>query len=97
MLELTELYLYDVASPMRNEEYYIEPLESIMASHVIDDESAWLTTTVAGRWTEGWDRAQNLGTLYDLSTLPRLYLLDGEHRVILKNTTPSAIEEYFRR
>ena len=35
--------------------------------------------------------------LYDLSTLPRLYLLDAEHRVILKNTTPSAIEEYFRR
>ena len=185
MLELTELYLYDVASPMRNEEYYIEALEALRASNVIDeedrlaatiqldrlkrnrvgehvsdftfvdkqgaehhlsdyraeyvvlmflsadcedckrlkqaidantrlwamlrrgtlhivaititdDESTWLTTTVADRWTEGWDRAQNLGTLYDLSTLPRLYLLDGEHRVILKNTTPSAIEEYFR-
>ncbi|MBR4952166.1 MAG: DUF5106 domain-containing protein [Alistipes sp.] len=186
MLEFAELYLYDVVSPLRNEEYYIEALEAIRACaeiddtdklaatsqlemlkrnrvgevvadfafvdkqgaehrlsdytaeyvvlmflsadcedckrlkhaidantrlwamlrrgtlHIVaititDDESAWLATTTPDRWTEGWDRAQHLGLLYDLGTLPRLYLLDGEHRVILKNTTPSAIEEYFRK
>ena len=186
MLEFSELYLYDVASPLRNEEYYIEALEAIRAcadiddtdklaatsqldklkrnrvgdvtadfvfvdkqgseqrlsdykaeyvvlmflsadcedckrlKHAIDantrlwvmlrrgtlrivaititdDESAWLTTTVPDRWTEGWDRAQHLATLYDLGTLPRLYLLDGDHRVLLKNATPSAIEEYFTK
>lgn len=186
MLEFAELYLYDVVSPLRNEEYYIEALEAIRACveiddtdklaatsqlemlkrnrvgevvadfafvdkqgaehrlsdytaeyvvlmflsadcedckrlkhaidantrlwamlrrgtlHIVaititDDESAWLATTTPDRWTEGWDRAQHLGSLYDLGTLPRLYLLDGEHRVILKNTTPSAIEEYFRK
>lgn len=186
MLEFAELYLYDVVSPLRNEEYYIEALEAIRACaeiddtdklaatsqlemlkrnrvgevvadfafvdkqgaehrlsghtaeyvvlmflsadcedcrrlkhaidantrlwamlrrgtlHIVaititDDESAWLATTTPDRWTEGWDRAQHLASLYDLNTLPRLYLLDGEHRVILKNTTPSAIEEYFRK
>ena len=186
MLEFAELYLYDVVSPLRNEEYYIEALEAIRACaeiddtdklaatsqlemlkrnrvgevvadfafvdkqgaehrlsdytaeyvvlmflsadcedckrlkhaidantrlwamlrrgtlHIVaititDDESAWLATTTPDRWIEGWDRAQHLGSLYDLGTLPRLYLLDGEHRVILKNTTPSAIEEYFRK
>lgn len=186
MLEFAELYLYDVVSPLRNEEYYIEALEAIrvcaeiddtdklaatsqlemlkrnrvgevvadfafvdkqgaehrlsdytaeyvvlmflsadcedcrrlkhaidantrlwamlrrgtlhiVAITITDDESAWLATTTPDRWTEGWDRAQHLASLYDLNTLPRLYLLDGEHRVILKNTTPSAIEEYFRK
>ena len=184
MLEFAEFYLYDVVSPLRNEEYYIEALEAIRACaeiddtdrlaatsqldmlkrnrvgvkandfafvdkqgtefrlsdykaeyvvlmflsadcedckrlkqaidantrlwamlrrgtlHIVaititDDESSWLATTTPDRWTEGWDRAQHLASLYDLSTLPRLYLLDGEQRVILKNTTPSAIEDYF--
>ena len=33
-------------------------------------------------------------SLYDLTTKPRLYLLDKEHRVLLKNTTPAKVEEY---
>ena len=37
MLEFAELYLYDVASPLRNEEYYIEALEAIRACADIDD------------------------------------------------------------
>ena len=33
-------------------------------------------------------------SLYDLTTKPRLYLLDKEHRVLSKNTTPAKVEEY---
>ena len=186
MLQLAEIYLYDVASPLRNEEYYIEALEAIAADVTIeeidklastaqldllkrnrvgeiatdfvfvdragvehhlseyraeyvlllfgsaecedckrikraidantrlwmmlrrgtlaivsitltDSEAAWLETTTPDRWVEGWDSNQILEceSLYDLTTKPRLYLLDSEHRVVLKNTTPREVEEYF--
>lgn len=186
MLQLAELYLYDVASPLRNEEQYIEALEAIandiaiedidklastsqldllkrnrvgdvatdfvfvdkqgaehrlseysaeyvlllfgsaeceeckMLKRAIDantrlwmmlrrgslaivsitlteDESAWLQTTTPDRWIEGWDSKQILEreNLYDLTTKPRLYLLDSEHRVVLKNTTPRQVDEFF--
>ena len=185
MLHLAELYLYDVASPLRNEEFYIEALEAInsdpnisdidkfastaqlemlkrnrigelatdfefvdkqdtmhrlsdydaeymlllfasadceeckrmkrdlnantrlwmmlrrgtLAIVVItisEDKSLWLETTHPDNWIEGWDSKQTLEreSIYDLTTLPRLYLLDRDKRVILKNTTPKQIEEY---
>lgn len=186
MLQLTELYLYDVASPQRNEELYIEALEAIafdatiedidklaptrqlellkrnrvgdiatdfafvdkhgtkhrlseyraeyvlllfgsaeceeckllkraidantrlwmmlrrgtlaiVAITLTEDKSAWMKTTTPDRWVEGWDSEQLLEreALYDLTTKPRLYLLDAEHRVVLKNTTPRQVEEFF--
>lgn len=186
MLELAEFYLYDVASPQRNEELYIEALEAVVcdaqiedidkiasrarldlltrnrvgekatdfefvdkegAKHrlseygaeyvlllfasadcedckrmkrvidantrlwmmlrrgslaivaitITDDSAAWLATSVPDRWIEGWDSEQQIEqtSLYDLTTKPRLYLLDKEHRVLLKNTTPQHVEEYF--
>ena len=186
MLQLAEMYLYDVASQLRNEEYYIEALEAIAADVTIEEidklastaqldllkrnrmgeiatdfvfvdragvehhlseyraeyvlllfgsaecedckrikraidantrlwmmlrrgtlaivsitltesESAWLETTTPDRWVEGWDSNQILEreSLYDLTTKPCLYLLDSEHRVVLKNTTPRKVEEYF--
>ena len=185
LLELTELYLYDVGSPLRNEEYYIEALEAIIGDSKIsdldkiapsqqldllkknrvgematdfqfvdkqgfehslseyrteyvllifasadcddcrrmkrdidantrlwmmlrrgslaivaitisEDESAWLATSVPERWIEGWDKQQDLdrNSIYDLTTKPRLYLLDQSHKVLLKNTTPAQVEEY---
>lgn len=185
MLELAEFYLYDVASPQRNEELLIEALEAVVESAQIedvdkiasqhrlellkrnrvgdiatdfafvdkegvehrlsecraeyvlllfasadcedckrmkrvidantrlwmmlrrgslaivaititDDSGAWLQTTVPDRWIEGWDSEQDIeqNSLYDLTTKPRLYLLDSEHRVLLKNTTPQQVEEY---
>lgn len=185
MLELAELYLYDVSSPQRNEEFYIEALEaivndtnisdmdkhaatsqlnilkknrigeratdfvfvdkqgaehtlseyqtdyvlllfasadcdeckrlkqnidantrlwmmlrrgslSIIAITITDDESKWMATTAPERWVEGWDKSQTIESqqIYDLKTKPRLYLLDKEHNIVLKNTTPAQIEEY---
>ena len=186
MLQLAETYLYDVASPLRNEEYYIEALEAIADDVAIEEidklaataqlellkrnrvgdfatdfafvdkggeehhlaeyraeyvlllfgsaecedckrikraldantrlwmmlrrgslaivsitltesEAAWLDTTTPDRWVEGWDSKQILEreSLYDLTTKPRLYLLDSEHRVVLKNTTPREVEAFF--
>lgn len=185
MLHLAELYLYDVSSPQRNEELYIEALEAIIANNDInnidkiapinqldllkknrigepatdftfvdkegvehrlsecnaewvlllfasadcedckrlkrdidantrlwmmlrrgtlaivaitisEDEAAWMATSTPERWIEGWDKAQLLEStqLYDLTTKPRLYLLDCDHKVVLKNTTPIQVEEY---
>ena len=185
MLHLAEQYLYDVGSPQRNEEYYIEALEAIaesadindidkisviaqlellkrnrigdiasdfkfvdkqgeehtlseyraeyllllftsadcedckrlkrdidantrlwmmlrrgtlaiVAITITDDESAWMATTTPERWIDGWDKAQLLesSAIYDLTTKPRLYLLDRDHKVVLKNTTPIQVEEY---
>ena len=185
MLELAEFYLYDVASPQRNEECYIEALEvvvedaeiedidkiavrsqlkllkrnrvgeiaadfefvdkegakhrlseyraeyllllfasadcedckrmkrvidantrlwmmlrrgslAIVAITITDDTTAWRVTSVPDRWIEGWDSEQAIehASLYDLTTKPRLYLLDREHRILLKNTTPQQVEEY---
>ena len=185
MLQLAELYLYDVVSPLRNEEYYIEALEAIRADvniedmdklaatsqlemlkrnrvgevatdfvfvdkqgaehrlseyeaeytlllfasadcdeckrmkrdidantrlwmmlrrgslaivaiTISEDESIWQATTLPDRWIDGWDREQQLERdgLYDLITKPRLYLLDSQKRVLLKNTTPRKVEEY---
>ena len=185
LVELAELYLYDVSSPQRNEELYIEALEAILADKnisnidkqatttqlallkqnrvgeiatdftfvdkqgeehrlseyrsdyvlllfvsadcdeckrmkqnidantrlwmmlrrstlsivaitITEDETLWASTTVPERWIEGWDKEQNIegNQLYDLTTKPRLYLLDSEHRIVLKNTTPSEVERY---
>ena len=185
MLELAEFYLYDVASPQRNEECFIEALEvvvedaeiedidkivvrsqlkllkrnrvgeiatdfefvdkegakhrlsdyeaeymlllfasadcedckrmkrvidantrlwmmlrrgslAIVAITITDDTTAWQATSVPERWIEGWDSEQAIehASLYDLTTKPRLYLLDREHRILLKNTTPQQVEEY---
>ena len=185
MLHLAELYLYDVGSPQRNEEHYIEALEaistlsqisdidkdsataqlellkrnrigeiasdfafvdkhgaehslseystdyvlllfasadcedckrmkrdidantrlwmmlrrgtlSIVAITITEDESLWQATSVPERWVEGWDKAQILEStqLYDLTTKPRLYLLNNEHKILLKNTTPAQVEAY---
>lgn len=185
MLELAEFYLYDVASPQRNEECFIEALEvvvedaeiedidkitvrsqlkllkrnrvgevaadfefvdkegakhrlseyraeyllllfasadcddckrmkrvidantrlwmmlrrgslAIVAITITDDTTAWQATSVPERWIGGWDSEQAIehASLYDLTTKPRLYLLDKEHRILLKNTTPQQVEEY---
>lgn len=185
LLSLAEMYLYDVSSPQRNEEYYIEALEavngekmiadidrlaavsqlellkknrvgseatdftfidrmgaehrlsectteyvlllfasadcedckrmkrdidantrlwimlrrgelSIVAITITEEESAWRAVTTPERWIDGWDKSQEVETkqLYDLTTKPRLYLLDKNRRVLLKNTTPAQVEEY---
>ena len=185
MLELAEFYLYDVASPQRNEEMYIEALEQIVESASIKDidkiaaakqlelltknrvgeratnftfvdkqdaehslseyqtdyvlllfasadcdeckrmkrdidantrlwimlrrgtltiiaititenEADWQSVTTPERWVDGWDKSQIIDSeqIYDLTTKPRLYLLDKEHNILLKNTTPAEVDAY---
>ena len=185
LLSLAEMYLYDVSSPLRNEEYYIEALEALNSEKTIADidrlaavsqlellkknrvdevatdfmfvdksgaehrlseydseyvlllfasadcedckrmkrdidantrlwmmlrrgqlavvaititpeESAWRAVICPERWIDGWDKSQAVETksLYDLTTKPRLYLLDKNRRVLLKNTTPAQVGEY---
>ena len=69
---------------------------AIVAITITDDTTAWQATSVPDRWIEGWDSEQAIehSSLYDLTTKPRLYLLDREHRILLKNTTPQQVEEY---
>ena len=69
---------------------------AVVAVTVTPDESAWRATITPERWIDGWDKSQAVETqsLYDLTTKPRLYLLDKNHRVLLKNTTPAHIEEF---
>lgn len=185
MLELAELYLYDVSSPLRNEEFYIEALEeiakqsyvsnidklaatsqlelltknrvgtkatdftfvdkqgiehhlseyhadyllllfasadcdeckrmkntidantrlwimlrrgtlAIVAITITDNETDWQAVTTPERWIDGWDKSQMIESeqIYDLTTKPRLYLLDKEHNILLKNTTPAEVDAY---
>ena len=185
LLHLAESYLYDVASPLRNEEHYIEALEAVMdekmvadidklaatsqlellkknrvgsiatdfafvdksgAEHRLSeygaeyilllfasadceeckrmkrdidantrlwmmlrrgtlaivaitltpDQSAWDAVTCPERWIDGWDKSQEIESksLYDLTTKPRLYLLDKDRRILLKNTTPAQVEAF---
>ena len=64
------------------------------------DRASWLRTLdrLPSAWTVGFD----LGTvytrdLYVLRNLPALYLLDASRCVILKDTTPARLSEYFRK
>ena len=64
------------------------------------DRAAWLRTLdrLSSAWTVGFD----LGTIYTrdlyvLRNLPALYLLDASRRVLLKDTTPARLSEYFRK
>lgn len=57
--------------------------------------------TLAGlpvrNWIHAYDNAMTISSkkLYDLNTLPTLYLLDKNKRVILKNTSVEEIESFF--
>lgn len=59
---------------------------AVVAITITDDESLWQATTSPANWIEGWDRSQSIENegLYDLTTKPRLYLLDNEHKILLK-------------
>lgn len=50
-------------------------------------------------WIDGCDEEELLTreAVYDLKAMPTLYLLDGQKRVVLKDTTPERIEQYLVR
>jgi hypothetical protein len=69
---------------------------AIVAVTLTSDEAAWQAVTSPERWVDGWDKSQTIESksLYDLTTKPRLYLLDKSRRVLLKNTTPAQVEAF---
>ena len=64
------------------------------------DRASWLRTLdrLPSAWTVGFDRGTiYTRDLYVLRNLPALYLLDASRRVVLKDTTPARLSEYFRK
>jgi len=60
------------------------------------DTAAWRGMSVPEGWTDGCDRDERLMRegVYDLKALPTLYLLDGEHRVVLKEAPAERIVQH---
>lgn len=58
---------------------------------------AWMKQKLPATWIDACDEAMRITDreLYDLPSLPVMYLLDRRHRVVLKNTNPRKIEEFF--
>lgn len=62
---------------------------SVLAVYTEGNDAAWRKALpdMPEGWTVGTDReAVKVGALYDLKAMPSLYLLDGQKRVILKDT-----------
>ncbi|MBE6302421.1 MAG: DUF5106 domain-containing protein [Bacteroidales bacterium] len=58
---------------------------------------SWLQTTLPDKWINACDDKQLIyrKRLYDIPGLPVLYLLDKEHRVLMKNIQVTHLEQYF--
>ncbi len=59
---------------------------------------AWLSSSAPSGWIDACDEegAVYEGSLYDIPGLPVLYLLDSEHRVLLKNVQSGQIESFLK-
>lgn len=60
--------------------------------------AAWEAARLPEGWLDAYDEGQNLTRqgVYDLKKMPTLYLLDGDKRVLLKDTTVEEIENLFK-
>lgn len=58
---------------------------------------AWKESRAPNGWIDVCDDRMEIhcGLLYEMPGLPVLYLLDRNHRVLLKNTTPAVVEDFF--
>lgn len=58
---------------------------------------AWKESRAPEGWIDACDDGMEIhnGLLYEIPGLPVLYLLDKSHRVLLKNTSPAAVENFF--
>lgn len=59
---------------------------------------AWLSSSAPSGWIDACDEEGVVyeGSLYDIPGLPVLYLLDSEHRVLLKNVQSGQIESFLK-
>ena len=60
---------------------------------------AWKEYRAPERWIDACDDRMEIhkGLLYEIPGLPVLYLLDKNHRVLLKNSSPAAVENFFMK
>ena len=60
---------------------------------------AWEQTPAPDKWIDACDDTQMIfgEMLYDIPGLPVLYLLDKNHKVIMKNVQLFQIEQFFRK
>ena len=58
----------------------------------------WDETPAPQKWIDACDDCSEIHgrLLYDIPGLPVLYLLDSSHRVLLKNTSPAAVEAFLK-
>ncbi len=59
----------------------------VIAIYTLDDEDAWRAAHYPDYMLNGWDQAGAVegDELYNLPVMPLFYVLDQEHRVLLKN------------
>ncbi len=74
------------------------PLLTVLSVSVEGGKESWLRHLPAlpASWTNGYDDKEMIRNeeLYDLRSVPSLYLLDKDKRVILKNVNPPEVLEY---
>ena len=65
---------------------------------VSDNREEWMATPVPQKWINAFDDKGLIRNdqAYDTATIPALYLLDAEHRVIKKNSTVRGIEAWLK-
>lgn len=70
---------------------------TILAVYTGDEPDIWRQEWYPASWINGCDVREGIHKkqLYDLRVMPALYLLDGKGKVILKNASVSAVEEFF--
>lgn len=71
----------------------------VLAVAVDASKEEWQGLDMPMTWIDARDEKNLIANreLYDLPSLPILYLLDSNHRVVLKNTKIEQIEDYFER
>ncbi|MFR9651195.1 MAG: DUF5106 domain-containing protein [Rikenellaceae bacterium] len=69
---------------------------TVVSIYVDSDIELWRATEYPDDWINGYDKGELLrrNRLYDLKAIPTLYLLDREHRIILKDASIEAVAQY---
>lgn len=66
---------------------------TVLAVSVDGKEVEWKEQRLPAKWVDVYDFREQADRLYNLRSLPMLYLLDSSHRILKKNITQKEIEE----
>lgn len=74
---------------------------TIMTLYPENNPDGWLAhlPELPAGWIHGYDKGMEISKkrLYDIKAIPTLYLLDRDKRVVLKDTSIEAIEDFFSK